>query len=82
MIEKKKILDTAQLAFLTVNPGLVQQSVASHVNTYKRKKRLEHGVPSQMDTKAIWSRYTSEAVKVKVEDIQERIEQAEKQLQE
>ena len=82
MKEKKKVLDTAQLAFLTADPGLVQSSVANHINNYKKKKKLEHGVPNQMDSRAVWSRYTSEAAKIKVEDLQTKIEEAEKNLQE
>jgi phosphatidylserine decarboxylase len=37
--EKKRVLDTAQLAFMTADPGIVQQTVASHINSYKKKKK-------------------------------------------
>lgn len=74
------MLETAQLAFLTADPGLVQSTVASHINTYKKKKKPEHGIPNQMDSKAIWSRYTGEAMQIKVEDMQSKIRDAEKQL--
>ena len=47
--EKKRVLDTAQLAFLTADPGAVQQTVASHLTVYKKKHKPLHGYPSQMD---------------------------------
>lgn len=34
--EKKSVLDTAQLAFLTADPGLVQQKISSYTNNYKK----------------------------------------------
>lgn len=44
-------------------------------------KKPDHGVPNQMDSQAIWSKYTSEAAKLKVEDLEARIRLVEKELQ-
>ena len=59
--EKKQVLDTTQLAFLTADPGLVQQKIQSCITTYQKKKRPIHGVPNQMETGDIWSKYTIQA---------------------
>ena len=59
--EKKQVLDTTQLAFLTADPGLVQAKLASVINNYHKQKKPIHGVPNQMETGQVWSRYTSEA---------------------
>lgn len=74
--EKKKVLDASQLAFLTADPGVIQQTAANHLTMYQRVKKQPE-VPSQMDSSAIWSKYTSEAVKVKADDLQARIKQVE-----
>ena len=67
------MLDTSQLAFLTADPGLVQQKIAACVSTYHKQKKPIHGIPNQTETGQIWSRYTSEAAQMKVDDLQSRI---------
>ena len=74
------MLDTAQLAFLTADPGLVQQSLSGHLSSYQKRKLPEHGVPNQMDRSEIWSKYTSDATALKLDDIQERIKQVQQEL--
>lgn len=44
--EKKQVLDTSQLAFLTADPGLVQQKIAACVSTYHKQKKPIHGIPN------------------------------------
>ena len=59
--EKKQVLDTSQLAFLTADPGLVQAKIQASVGTYHKQKKPIHGIPNQTETGQVWSRYTSEA---------------------
>ena len=79
--EKKSVLDTSQLAFLTADPGLVQQKIQAAVSTYHGQKKCIHGVPSQNETGQIWSRYTSEAAQLKLDDLQVKIQEAERDLE-
>ena len=59
--EKKQVLDTSQLAFLTADPGLVQTKIQASVGHYHKQKKTIHGIPNQTETGQVWSRYTSEA---------------------
>ena len=76
--EKKQVLDTSQLAFLTADPGLVQTKINSLMSTYHKQKVPVHGIPNQTEQGQIWSRYTSEAAQLKIDDLQGRIKEAEK----
>lgn len=78
--EKKHVLDTSQLAFLTADPGLIQTKLSDAITTYHKQKKTVHGVPSQMDEGQVWSRYMSEAAQVKVDDLQKRIKEAQEEL--
>ena len=71
--EKKQVLDTSQLAFLTADPGLVQSKIQASVNTFHSQKKTIHGIPNQMETGQIWSRYTSDAAQLKIDDLQAKI---------
>ena len=75
------MLDTSQLAFLTSDPGLIQQKIQDAITTYHKQKKTIHGVPNQMDTGQVWSRYMSEAQQLKIEDLTARIKNAEKDFQ-
>ena len=44
--EKKKVLDGTSLAFMTAEPGLLNQTVGSFVTSFRSRKKPEHGFPN------------------------------------
>ena len=44
--EKKQVLDTSQLAFLTADPGLVHQKIQASVNNYRSKRKQTLHAPN------------------------------------
>ena len=75
------MLDTSQLAFLTADPGVIQTKLADAITTYHKQKKTIHGVPSQMEEGQVWSRYMSEAAQLKVDSLQQRIKDAQEDLE-
>lgn len=75
------MLDTCQLAFLTADPGLVQSKIAAHTANYIKQKRPVHGIPNQTETGNVWSRYTSENAQLKIDDLQEKLHEAERDFE-
>ena len=70
------------MAFLTADPGQVQAKVASLVTYYQKLKKPKSGFPNYTDSAQVWNKYTTEAVDLKIEDLQEKIRETEKEISE